>query len=37
MDTIKTTASGIVNPDPRLKQAHQCGGVKPVQGIPIPT
>jgi len=33
----KPTASGIGNPDPSLKQVHKCGGIKPVNGIPIPT
>ena len=32
----KTTTYDVGNPGPCLGQAQQCGGVKPVNGIPTP-
>jgi hypothetical protein len=34
LNTLKTKTYDIGNPDPVLEQAHKCGSVKPINGIP---
>ena len=34
LNTKKTMKYDVVNPGPALGQAHKCGGVKPVNGVP---